>query len=148
MGKLVLTYLDYNREKGTASFPTIDLTAGNIAAQETLVSNLVSAIAGIADGTLNQTMWAAKTTPGSTSLPASAGTQREIKWLCRYHITGASDVRMLEIPCADVSQLANNIDTLDLTAGVGLAFKTAFDALVYDGALAVLDSVTLVFRNI
>lgn len=150
MGKVILRYLDYNGEKGTAQFPTLDLTAANFDAQATLRGNLVTAIAGICNGTLNYTAHYAIATEGSSALPGDAATQREVKWLCRYHATTSGKPSTLEIPTADYAVLANNVDTLDLTGGVGQAFKTAFDALVRgeDGTAAILDSVTLVHRNI
>jgi len=57
----------------------------------------------------------------------------------------------VSLPTADLSVLPNNSEFLDLTGGVGLALKDAFEAVVRspgNGANAVtLDSVQFVGRN-
>ncbi len=147
VSKLVLTYRDNTSEKSTATFQGVDMTAGNLVAQEGLQDAIVSAIAGIADGVLAKTVRIAEETEGSSSVPA-VGVQREIKFLARWH--AGTEQHRTEIPCADISQLVTGTEQVNLAAGAGLAFKQAFDAYVVgdDGSTAgVLDSLTFVTRN-
>ncbi len=147
VSKLVLTYRDNTSEMSTATFQGANFTAGNLVAQEGLQDAIVTAIAGIADGVLAKTVRVAAETEGSASVPA-VGVQREVKFMARWH--AGTEQHRTEIPCADLSQLVSGTEQVNLAAGAGLAFKTAFDAYVVgdDGVTAgVLDSLTFVTRN-
>lgn len=145
--KLVLTYRDNTSEKSAAVFQGAPMTAANFDAQVTLQGSLVTAIAGIADGVLAKTTRIAEEVDGSSSVPA-VGVQREIKYMARWH--AGAELHRTEIPCADLSQMVSGMEHVDLTAGAGLAFKTAFEAYVKgdDGVtVAVLDELIFVTRN-
>lgn len=147
LAKLLITYMDHNRELSTVTVQTPALTAANIVATQTLFDNLQTAIQGIADGVLVRRMDVAEITE-ATPAPPGAGVQREIKWMARWHDVSGRKYRT-EIPCADLSQAVANKDFIDLTAGAGLAFKTAFEAVVKgdDESAATLDDVISVYRN-
>jgi len=147
VAKLVLTYRDNTSEKSAAVFQGADFTALNFDAQVTLQGALVTAVAGVCDGVLAQTTRIAAVVEGSAAIPA-VGVQREIKFMARWH--AGSELHRSELPCADLSQLISGQERVDLTAGAGLAFKTAFEAYVKgdDGVTsAVLDELIFVTRN-
>jgi len=148
-GKVIFTFMDNTLEKSNAEFRGVELTAANFDAQVTLQNNLLAAIGGIANGVLTKTQRVASVSEASPAAPATT-VQREQKYLARYHAEAGSSYRT-EIPCIDLGVLVSGTEIVDLTAGVGLAFKTAFDAYVKgeDGVTAaVLDSLTYVTRNI
>lgn len=83
---------------------------------------------------------------GSDALPASGAAQRTTKWLVRY-TDGASNLRHLEIGTADHALTTPPSDYVDLTAGAGLAFKTAFEALTIAGGTPTVLSIQAVGRT-
>lgn len=87
---------------------------------------------------------------GSQVPPASELANRGDKWLARAQDSTTSKIFTHELGTADFTQLPTpTSDFLDLTAGVGLALKNAFDA-VYEspeGNTGVLLSVQQVTRT-
>lgn len=153
-----ITLADYTErangqpETTTTQFPIITLTPGNVAATSTLVGNLRTALAAIVLGRFikNELTYARNET--GEPIPADdQNAQRENKWLCRYHDATNFKKFQMSFGTADLSQLADHQETLDLTAGVGADFKDAFEAVVvspYDAANSVvLDSMQFVGRN-
>lgn len=104
---------------------------------------------------LGQEVKAVKTTDdiidaGGSAVPTDEECNRGNKWLMRAQTTSGNRYTF-EIGTADNSQLPTpGTDFLDLTAGVGLAMKTAFDAAFEgkDGNTGVLLSIQQVNRNI
>lgn len=135
----------------STTFPVTTLTPANVAAIQTLMGNLATAIAGITIGAVqkNETVYARNQL--STSPAASQLAQRENKWLMRYHDATTNQKFSLSVGTADLTALPNNEEFLDLTAGDGLALKTAFEAVVVSPAnssnATVLDSVQFVGRS-
>ena len=147
VSKFNLTYMDNTLEKSVASFQGVDMTAVNFDAQVALQNAITAAVAGINNGVVIQTNRIAVVTDATPAAPA-VGVQREIKFMARWH--AGAELHRTEIPCADLSVMISGSEIVDLTAGAGLAFKTAFEAYVVgdDGATAaVLDSLTFVTRN-
>lgn len=69
---------------------------------------------------------------GSAVPPSDELANRGSKWLYRAQVVDGT-IYTGELGTADFTQLPSaSSDTLDLTAGVGLALKTAFD-LIYEG---------------
>lgn len=144
-----------NGEPETTStrFPVITLTPANAAATITLMGNLRTALASLVIGRFvkNSIIYAENQTGPQT--PAdSVLAQRENKWLLRYHDAVTYQKFQVSVGTADLTALpATNTEFLDLTAGDGLALKTAFEAVVVSPADAansvVLDSVQFVGRN-
>lgn len=67
---------------------------------------------------------------GSAVLPADENANRGNKWLFRAQDSVNGKIFTHEIGCADNSVLASATDDyVDLTAGAGLALKTAWDAV-------------------
>jgi len=133
------------------SLPVTALTAANLVAQTTLINALYAAIAATIIGTVQKTEIVQSRLINSSSPAASTLAQRENKWLLRYHGVTLNQKFQMSIGTADLTILTANSEKVDLTGGVGLALKTAFDAVVKspdDGAESVvLDSMQFVGRN-
>lgn len=72
---------------------------------------------------------------GSQVPPADEDANRGAKWLLRAQDSTTGNIFTHEIGTADFTQLPSpTSDFLDLTAGTGLALKTAFDA-IYESPL-------------
>ena len=87
---------------------------------------------------------------GSQVPPADELANRGQKWLARVQDSTTSKIYNHELGTADFSQLPSaTSDYLDLTAGVGLALKNAFDAAYEspEGNTGVLLSVQQVTRT-
>ncbi len=147
VAKLVLTYRDNTLESSRATFQGPELTAGNIVAQEALQDTLITATAGLVNGSLYQTTRIASVEEGSSARPAK-DVQREIKLMVRWH--AGSEKHRTELPTFDLSTIVDGTEYVDMTAGAGLAFVNAFEAYVTgdDGiTAATVDSLTYVNRN-
>lgn len=133
------------------SVPITTLTAGNVVAKEILVANLLAAVDAIILGQDQKTEIVFDRGIVSYSPAASQLAQRENKWLCRYHGTTLHQKFQVSIGTADLTQLPNHSEFLDLTGGVGAALKTAFEAIVVSpddaGEAVILDTVQFVGRN-
>lgn len=87
---------------------------------------------------------------GSQVPPADDLANRGIKWLCRAQDSTTGRIYTHELGTADITQLPSpTSDFLDLTAGSGLALKTAWDAIYESpaGNTGVLLSVQQVTRT-
>jgi len=144
----MLQYMDNTEERSLAQFQGVVMTAANFDAQVTLQNAITAAVAGLCDGALTKTTRVASVVEASPGAPG-VGVQREIKFLVRWHAEAGSNYRT-ELPCADLTKLVSGQEYVDLTAGAGLAFVTAFEGYVKgdDGSTAaVVDSITFVTRN-
>lgn len=145
--------LKSNGEPETTSmtFPVTTLTPANVAAQITLAGNLKVALAAITLGNFLKDESTYSRNLLAQGPAASNLAQRENKWLMRYHDGTTYQKFQLSIGTADLTLLPNNSEFLDLTAGDGLALKTAFEAVVVSPAdsthAVILDSVQFVGRN-
>lgn len=142
-----------NGSPETASWqvPITTITAANFDAVATACAALLTAVGGLTIGnTIKHETSAARIETAKT--PATDPlAQRENKWLARYHDATNSQIFRVSFPCADLSKHMDNSEFVDLTAGEGLALKTAFEAVVKspnDASHAVvLDSVQFVGRQ-
>lgn len=119
-------------ESANFRVPIITLTPANVAATETLVGNLKTAIAGISNGVFSSSDIVYAASPVVTTRATGTANQKENKYLCRYHDNVTGRKSRVSIPVADLSVLPDGEEFLDLTAGAGQAFKTAFEAVVRD----------------
>lgn len=121
------TNFDGQNKKGrSGNIPMLD------AAGSSEVQSLTDALQNITVGTniastiVEQTVVDAGDAVGPATDKAA---RRGNKWLFRYQIAGEDSIRTATVPCADNEDLpAPPNDFLDLTAGDGLAVKTAFEA--------------------
>ncbi len=132
-GKMVLTYADYGGEKSSFQVPTLDWTAANFDANNTLVDNLVNAVDALTVG-LEVRQLRSHTESGSGSGQSSnVNAHRELKWLITFtdDVTGVNYQR--EIPCPLLSA-ATLLQDIGGNANVGdtlwTNFITAFEAVV------------------
>ncbi len=148
MAKLSVPITDHKGDLSVARLPVDD------AIIDTDITSFVLATAGMVAGNYGQTSLDF-TTPKDTGPggnPTNPKAQVENKWLVKYHDTVVvTNVHTMEIPCADSALKSANTDNLDLAAGAGLSFKTAFEATAKSpktGNAVVIDEVISVARNL
>lgn len=128
--KYGLTYMDYDRELSTTKFNMAQLDAVTVLTIGARVAALRAAIAGISGATLKAERFAQFENELSNVPPTNQYYQRETKWLVKYQDNVTLDIYRTEIPCANLSLLANHSEFLDITTALspGLLFKTEFEA--------------------
>lgn len=138
-----LTITDYEGSKGTMEVNTGIVTALTLPTLLTQVGALRTATQDLIRGVIANEQQDVFNTILSQALPSDQDAQRGNKWLVSYHdntqffdapvnaIPNDAYLRKFRvmIPTADNSLLTDNENDLDITAGVGLAFKTAFEAV-------------------
>ncbi len=131
--------------------PVTTLTAANYVAKKTLIDALKSAVDGVIIGVVHQTAVTIdrdliSDTPASSNLA-----QRENKLLIRYHDNVSLNKFRVTIGTFDLTTLPAHKEFLDLTAGVGVALKDAFEAIVVspddDSHSVTMDSAQFVGRT-
>lgn len=143
---------DGRPESASMEVPITTITPANQAATVTAWGNLLTAFAGVTLGRyIKNTLTLARDVTGAQIPATDPLAQRENKWLCRYHDATTFEQFVASLPTADLSLHIANSEFVDLTAGAGLAVKTAWEAVVVspsDAAHAVvLDSMQFVGRN-
>lgn len=143
MAKMIIPTIDYTNEKSTLTLYVEDaITDPNF----TLLFNATDPL--ILDGEQQSKLVTEAGKDGAdTGKATDPFAQRETKWLGQFR-DSAGDVGTFEIPCADL-QYVTVEGGLDLTAGVGLAFKTQFDSLARSrkGLTVTLEQMTHVGRK-
>lgn len=125
-----LSLKDNSREIGRTEFNTGDLTAITLATALTQMGDLTTAIMAIVLGVKVGSGWGDNDSFVAAP-PASKLAQRGVKWTLQGRDTVTGVPVMNHVPTANLTLLpAGDTEDLDLTAGVGLALKTAYDALV------------------
>lgn len=134
------------------SLPTSTRIAAITAVTDPQIQTLTDAWDAVILGALLKAVKSEDSTidAGSQTPPASALANRGDKWLVRAQDSTTGKVFTHELGTADFTQLPTpTSDFLDLTAGVGLALKNAFNA-VYEspeGNTGVMLSVQQVTRT-
>jgi len=138
-------------ETTTMSVPITTLNAGNYAAQSALIADLITALEGVTIGNPIKSETVILRDIISSDAASDTLAQRENKWLIRYHGNTLNQKFQVSIGTADLSQLVDHTEFMDLTTGAGSALKSAFEAIVKspdDASEGVtLDSVQFVGRN-
>lgn len=129
MGRVNLSYIDREGEIGSVGVFIADMTAGTFTAQNGLIDDLVTAIAGVSTLNLKKDSRIAVETNLTPARPTDGFAQRGVKWLVRAVDTNGNAVTF-HIPGADLDLLPANSENLNLTAGAGLALKDAIEAVV------------------
>lgn len=147
MAKFSIPVTDHANKKATVSLPVPD------AITDVNLTDMFGAVDGMTIGNMGQSSLdiSTKKDAGPGGKPSNPDAQREYKWLCKFHDATTLAEHELEIPCADLSLLAAGTENMDLSAGNGQAFKTAFDANVVSpltGNAVVLDSVESIGVNL
>lgn len=149
--KVQVQIMDYSFEDSPATVYGVDLNAGNIAAQFTLMDTLVGAIQGVILGTKVKDSRSAAVTEFARTRPTSPFAQRENKWLVRLLDTvDPAGNRTMEIPTPDLDLLDNTGEYMDLTSTEGAALVDALEAFARSGLgnTVTVESIQYVGRNI
>jgi len=149
MGKVNWSFIDHDAEASSVGMGIPDLGVGNIAAQLTLVDAVETALLAVTIGELQSKSVIATTEDFAVTPPADGYSQRETKWLVSGVDTEGNNASM-EIPCANLDLLPSGSGVLDLSAGAGLALKSALDDVwtSRQGNLVTVARVIHVGRNI
>jgi len=140
------------QESSTTEFAVATITAGNLVAQTALHDDLVDAIDDIIIGQEAKRALIASRTLLSGLSASDPQAQKETKWLVRYHGSTAFRKYVVSIGTANLDLITDGSEFLDIVtvASPGLAFKTAFEAVVRDpndaAESVVVDSVQFVSR--
>jgi hypothetical protein len=150
-GLASFSFKDYSREISTVRFalPTID--AASFDAVNIGITNLQTAMLALQVENALQSRRVISDNHYYTRAPAtSKAAQRENKWLVVAEDDTLHTLFRHEIPLAKLDLLGGNSDFLDLGAGAGAAFKTAFEGIVDSpaGNSSVLISVQYVGKRI
>jgi hypothetical protein len=144
------SYRDYNREISHLRLWATTLTAGNFAAQATLAASLSLSLLGITNGRLASHEYAGQRFIDSALPGATVNSQRENKWLCRYHDANGKKFSV-EVPCANLTLLDTNSDFIDVANAAWTGLVTDFQAYVVspdDSSAVTLDSGQFVGRKL
>lgn len=149
MGKWNYGIVDHDGEMSGVGVNMVDLGVGNIAAQLALLATLKSAVDAVIIGTPRSESVSAINDDIPGVLPTDGFAQRETKWLVSG-VDTAGLTSTLEIPTADLAQLAGGTGTLDIGAGTGLALANALNAVWRSraGNLVTVSQIIHVGRNI
>lgn len=163
-GQLSFQLLDHDRETGTMTIRTGDVTAVSLPGLLTQVGTLRAAIEGITEGVVSKESLSVFQTPLANEPPASESAQVERVWVVQYEDNtayfddpvnaipneGYKRKFTLTIPTADYEgHLLPNTDQADLSDPDIEAFVDAFEATArspYGGAVRVL-KITAAGRN-
>lgn len=115
-------------ESTSTSFWMADVTPANLAAQSILLDNLQAAFDGISLIDFTGKELKAVDDPRGSARPASPFAQRETKWLVSYVDDVTGKQHTMEIGGADLALVGDDGKTLNVAAGAGAAFVTAFEA--------------------
>lgn len=138
-----LSLRDWDKKIGDVQINTGLVTALTLPALLTQIGTLRSAIAALVIGVVANEKQEVFNTILSQAVPTDPMAQRGNKWLVSYHdntqffdapvnaIPNDAYLRKFRImiPTANNDLLADNDTFLDITAGVGLAFVNAFQAM-------------------
>lgn len=141
MGKLNMTYVDYDGEKSTLSVFAPDLTAGNFAAQEALRDAFIASVEAVTIGALRKTTPIVEEVRTGDGPAANDAAQRELKWLVRG-VSSTGFPVSFEIPCADTSLLEVNGPRMDPGGAEWAALKA--DGEAYIRSNRITETVTLI----
>lgn len=138
-------------ESATVEVPVATLTAANYVAKKALIDDLYTAFDSIIIGVPARMNVVIERNQMSPVAAASVLAQRENKFLIRYHDATTLQKFQAAVPTADLTAVVDHTEFIDITAGGGLAVKTAFEAIVVSPNNAanavVLDSIQFVGRN-
>lgn len=158
-----LTIEDYNRETSTTSVNIGPLTAANYTAKHAAIDAYKTAVAGITLGEIRK-VTVNEVFAESVAAITDVNAQRERKWLVTFRDNteffdagdtisnvGYGQLFKVEIPCADLGLLDNNLDVLALDDTFAAAYVTAAEALVnspWGGNECVVVKIDHVGRNL
>lgn len=120
---------DNTKELGKTEVNTVPLTAANLVAQTALADAFRDALNGVILGTEASTAFNIAAIL-SNAVPSDVLAQRGVKWVLQGEDATTHELFQNYVPTAKLALLVSGSEDLDLTASVGLALKTAYDAFV------------------
>lgn len=145
-GKFIVTYRDYGvpGETSTVTFNTPEITAANIVAQTAAADALRLAMQAImTEGSVEKRQLIAWVNDTKVAA-ANPFSQREIKWVVKYHDASTLNKWRMEIPQADLSKLdPNSTDKALMSDADIIAFVSAFEGfhISPEGNASVVDEI-------
>lgn len=143
------SWSDYDGEPANMTINTVEITAANLDAQQTLLTTLRTAMNEITIGVVNKSVvsdigW------DTNTLTTNPFGQREIKWVIIAEDTAGNKFKSNEIPMADLALLTGNQKYIIKGGAVSVtdpdgfvaAFKTAYEAVAVSNtglALTIID---------
>ena len=128
MSKVNISGLDYSGEGTSFSVSIADLTSVNFDAQITAAQSVQSAVQAVSLIDFEGVSVKALDTPRETDKPSSPYAQRESKWLVTMSDDTLARLNQFEIGGADLTLLASDGETMDVSAGAGAALVAALEA--------------------
>jgi hypothetical protein len=121
---------DYSNEKSSFSVSSIDVNAGNLAAQQTKADSLVLATTALTIGAVTKQQMTLVILDDAAT-PTSPYAQRELKWLVTYRGDASGKLFSTEIAAPNITDnVAPNTDIADLSSTNWVDFVTAFEDFV------------------
>lgn len=129
--KCRFTYKDYDGENSGCGFEIATMTAANFDATISAVNALSTAILAVqSENSLQTKIVTAQDNFISRAKATEKATQREHRWAVTLEDATTHRLATHDIPQADASLVGTDVDTLDLSAGVGQDLKNAIEAVV------------------
>jgi len=128
--KNTFTITDYSDENTSFGVVSIDLTAGNLVAQQTFAADFAAAVDDLIIGELvkQQMTMIPLDTP---AVPSNIYAQRELKWEVTYVGAVSGKKFQVEIGTPDLTEnVVLNSDQADLTSDDWVALSSAWSAFV------------------
>lgn len=132
-----ISWRDHSRETSHCKLNCVTLTAGNVAAQETALEAIVTALAPLNFGTISKRSLVYNNTIISSQAPGDSDAQREKKAVVLMRDTTDQSLFKFEIPCmrnklsGGGDLMAPYSDDYDLAETNVAALVTALEAFVY-----------------
>lgn len=150
-GFLTLMLRDYDGEASNVSVHTTALTSGNWTAQSIARGLFISAIQGISKGLRVQQQFGNKNLE-NVGAAAAQDSQRELKWLVKFHDGTTLRRFTVEIPCANTALIDPDARWKAHIGDGGAVdfFVSQFQAYVLtpDGHAPIIDQIDLVGRRV
>lgn len=121
--------LDYSNEKSGSKVNFGAVTALNIAGVLAQIGDLRTAIGNIILGVVGSDRWIGDSTTLTSTPPADAGAQVELKFQFTYEGATSHKKFRIEIPTADPTKTLPGTDMVDMADTDIAAFVTAFETL-------------------
>lgn len=143
------TYWEFGTEAKSSqvSVHSPTLTAGNLDAQEALRAAFEAAVDAVTLGTAGSEKFVATETSVVRTPSANPLAQRENKWLVTCAETGTGNPVTFTIPCADLSLLAGDGNSMDTTSTEYTDLVSAIEAFVRSNDGNTVTVSTIKFRG-
>jgi hypothetical protein len=130
--KYGITFMDYDRELSTFKLNVPQLDAVTVLTIGASAAAFRAAVAGISGATFKSERFTQFDNQLSNVPPTNQYYQRETKYLVLYQDNVTLDIFRCEVPCANLSLLANHSEFLDITTALspGKVFKDDFEGFV------------------